>query len=111
MSNTPLADAEREEFEMLLPWYATGRLGPSDRARVEAYLAIHPEMARQIDLVRAERDETVAANEALGWPSAAATERLMAALPTARPGWGALRALQGGRRPAPYAGPRSRPRC
>jgi anti-sigma factor RsiW len=94
MSSTPLADSEREEIEMLLPWYATGRLGPSDQARVEAYLAIHPEMARQLDLVRAERDEAVAGNEALGWPSAAATERLMAALPTARPGRGPLQALR-----------------
>jgi anti-sigma factor RsiW len=96
MSNTPLTEAEREEIEMLLPWYATGKLDPSDRARVEAYLAAHPEVARQLELVRAERDEAVTGNEALGWPSAAATERLMASLPAARPGWGGLRALRGG---------------
>ena len=77
---------------MLLPWYITERLDPSDRAKVEAYLAAHPDVARQLDLVRAERHETVAGNEALGWPSAAATERLMATLPAARPGWSALRA-------------------
>jgi anti-sigma factor RsiW len=94
MSDTPLADAEREEIEMLLPWYITGKLDRSDRAKVEAYLAAHPEVARQLDLVRADQHETVAGNEALGWPSAAATERLMAALP--RPGWGALRTLRGG---------------
>jgi anti-sigma factor RsiW len=96
MTNTPPADAEREEIEMLMPWYVTGKLDPSDRARVEAYLAAHPEVARQLDLARAERDEAVAANEALGWPSPAATERLMASLPAARPGARALRALRGG---------------
>jgi anti-sigma factor RsiW len=96
MSATSLAEAEREEIEMLLPWYVTGKLDPSDRAKVEAYLAAHPEFAGQLDLVRAERDETTVANEALGWPSAAATERLMAALPAGRPGSRALRALRGG---------------
>ena len=96
MSATPLADAEREEIEMLLPWYVTDRLDPSDRAKVEAYLATHPDVAHQLDLVREERHETVAGNEALGWPSAAATERLMATLPAAHPGRGALRALKGG---------------
>jgi hypothetical protein len=95
MSDPPLADSEREEIEMLLPWYVTGKLDPSDRAKVEAYLAAHPDVARQLDLVRAERRETAAANEALGWPSTGAAERLMAALPAARPGWSALRALRG----------------
>src|SRR5262245_62093995 len=96
MSDTPLTDSEREEIEMLLPWYVTGKLDPSDHAKVEAYLAAHPDVARQLDLVRAERHETVAANEALGWPSAGATERLMAGLPAARPGWSALRMLRDG---------------
>lgn len=80
---------------MLLPWYVTGRLDPADLVRVEAYLAAHPHVARQLDLARSERDETVAANEALGFPPAAATERLMATLPAARPGWAALRAVKG----------------
>ena len=95
MNAQSVEDAEREEIEMLLPWYVTGRLDPADLAKVEAYLAAHPEVARQLELARAERDETVAANEALGFPSAAATERLMAALPAARPGWAALRAVRG----------------
>jgi anti-sigma factor RsiW len=96
MTGMSRADAEREEIEMLLPWYATGKLDASDRARVEGYLATHPEVARQLDLVRAEREEAVAGNEALGWPSAAATERLMVLLPAARPGLRAMRMLQGG---------------
>ena len=95
MNAQSVEDAEREEIEMLLPWYVTGRLDPADLAKVEAYLAAHPEVARQLDLARAEQDETVAANEALGFPPAAATERIMAALPAARPGWAALRAVRG----------------
>jgi anti-sigma factor RsiW len=90
------AEIEREEIEMLLPWYVTGKLDPADLAKVEAYLAAHPETARQLDLVRAERDATVTANEALGWPAAGATERLMATLPKPSPGQGALRAVRSG---------------
>jgi anti-sigma factor RsiW len=95
MNAQSVEDAEREEIEMLLPWYITGRLDPADLVKVEAYLATHPQVARQLDLARSERDETVAANEALGFPPAGATERLMAALPAARPGWAALRAVKG----------------
>ena len=51
---------------MLLPWYVTGRLDRADAARVESYLARHPQIAAQLDLIRAEREETVMANEALG---------------------------------------------
>ena len=98
MSEPSRKDIEREEVEMLLPWYVTGRLDTADLAKVEAYLAAHPEVARQLDLARAERDETVAANQALGLPSAAATARLMESLPAARPGWAAMRALRGGLR-------------
>jgi anti-sigma factor RsiW len=96
MSEPSRRDIEREEIEMLLPWYVTGRLDAADLAKMEAYLAAHPEVARQLDLARTERDETVAANEALGLPSAGATARLMASLPAARPGWAAMRALRGG---------------
>ena len=96
MSEPSRRDIEREEMEMLLPWYVTGRLDAADLAKMEAYLARHPEVARQLDLARSERDETVAANEALGLPSAAATARLMSSLPAARPGWAAMRALRGG---------------
>lgn len=100
MSEPSLKEVEREEIEMLLPWYITGRLDAADTAKVEAYLAVHPHVARQLDLVRAERDEAVAVNEALGFPPAAATERLIASLPAARPGarpgWAALRTVRSG---------------
>jgi hypothetical protein len=96
MNAQSLEDAEREEIEMLLPWYVTGRLDAADAAKVEAYLAAHPRVARQLDLARAERDETVARNESLGFPSPGATARLMASLPAARPGRAALRAVRSG---------------
>jgi hypothetical protein len=86
MSNQTAEEIEREEIEMLLPWYATGRLERDDAARVERYLARHPALSAQLDLIRAEREETVQANEALGRPSAAALDRLMASLPAAKPG-------------------------
>jgi anti-sigma factor RsiW len=90
-----LEEMEREEIEMLLPWYVTGRLDPGDAAKVEAYVAAHPDVARQLDLVRSEREETVAANEALGTPSVGATARVMAAaLTAATPLESAWRALQ-----------------
>jgi anti-sigma factor RsiW len=93
MSATRNDETEREEIEMLLPWYVTGRLEPGETAKVEAYLARHPELALQLDLVRAERAETVAANEALAAPSVAVTERVLASLPSAGPAAAVQRAL------------------
>jgi hypothetical protein len=81
MTEQTAEEMERAEIEMLLPWYATGRLSRADMARVESYLARNPQVARQLDLVRDEQEQTVAANEASGWPSAGALDRLMAALP------------------------------
>jgi anti-sigma factor RsiW len=85
MSDDTTAAAEREEIEMLLPWYVSGRLDAADRARVEGYLARDAGLRHQLDLVRAERQEVIAANEALRTPSAGALDRLMASLPPRRP--------------------------
>jgi anti-sigma factor RsiW len=79
------ADVEREEIEKLLPWYVTGTLDCAERAKVESYLAGSPHARTQLDLIRAEREQAVFANEALGSPSAGALDRLMASLPTPRP--------------------------
>jgi len=70
--------AERDEIEMLLPWYVTGTLSDDDRVRVERYLADHPEAAQQLELIREEQDETVAVNEALGTMPAGALDKLLA---------------------------------
>ncbi|MEJ2118668.1 MAG: hypothetical protein P8Y36_12570 [Alphaproteobacteria bacterium] len=84
MTNEQLPDnhpAEApDEIETLLPWYVEGTLGAETVARVEAYLAAHPEMQRALALIAEERHETIAANECLSVPSAAARDRLMAAL-------------------------------
>lgn len=71
-------DREREDIEMLLPWYENGTLAPEEMQRVEAYLARHPELRSQIGLIREEMAETVVANESLGMPGSAARDRLMA---------------------------------
>jgi len=71
---------ERSEIELLLPWYVTGRLDAADRTRVEAFLAAHPDMKRQLALVRAEQAQSTYANEALGPPSPGALDRVMASI-------------------------------
>lgn len=83
-------DVEREEIEKLLPWYVTGRLDHGDTIKVESYLRQHPHMLAHLDLIRAEREEIIGANEALGSPPAGIGDRLMAALPQTR-AQGALR--------------------
>jgi len=77
-------DVEREDIEKLLPWYVTGRLGRADTSKVESYLSEHPDVLAQLDLIRAERQETVHANEVIGWPSSGMRDRLMASLPPTR---------------------------
>ena len=44
MTDTIEKFSEREEIEMLLPWYESGTLDPADFKRVERYLAAHPEI-------------------------------------------------------------------
>ena len=100
MSEDESAIGEREEIEMLLPWYVGGTLAADDRGRVERYLADHPELRHQLELIREEQHETVTANEALPTPPAGALERLTASLPQGRAGllerlrqsesWGAI---------------------
>lgn len=85
MNEQTAEEMEREEIEMLLPWYQTGRLTGADAARVEGYLARHPHVAEQLGMIREEQEETVAVNEALGSPSARAIDRLVASLPAAGP--------------------------
>ena len=79
--NDTVADAEREEIEKLLPWYVMGTLTGDDMTRVETFLARHPDLLHQLDLIRAEREQTVGANEALASPSDGMLRRLMNALP------------------------------
>ena len=70
---------EIDAIEELLPWYAAGTLDPVEAKRVEEELARRPELRASLDLVREDRDETIALNEALGAPSPAAWARVLAA--------------------------------
>lgn len=72
---------EREEIEMLLPWYVTGRLDASDRARVAAWLARDAGLARQLALIEEERQESIGASERVALPGRALTASVMEALP------------------------------
>ena len=74
--------SESEEIEALMPWYVSGKLDANSRARVERYLEAHPERRTHLDLVREERDATVAANEAIALPGAEALDRLRASIGT-----------------------------
>lgn len=62
---------------MLLPWYVTGRLDQADVTRVEAYLARHPEMRMQFELIREEQSGATAVNEAIVPSRSMTIERLM----------------------------------
>jgi anti-sigma factor RsiW len=85
MNKSTTQDQEREEIEMLLPWYATGKLAPADRHRVETYLATDPSAVLALNRVRAERLQTIAANEALACPSTDPFEGLARSAPPRRP--------------------------
>jgi len=55
-------ETKREEVEKLLPFYVTGRIDHADAQEIGDYLEHHPDVARELDLARAERDSAVAAN-------------------------------------------------
>ncbi|MEL6872754.1 MAG: hypothetical protein AAFO62_08170, partial [Pseudomonadota bacterium] len=70
--------SEREEVELLLPWYHMGTLDDADRARVERYLEAHPDMRAQIALIEDERLANAALNDRIDVPSALTVDRLLA---------------------------------
>jgi anti-sigma-K factor RskA len=69
-----------DDIEALLPWYAAGTLDAQEADQVEAALAADAEPVERLDLVRAEMTETIVLNEALGVPSARASEKLFSAI-------------------------------
>lgn len=77
MSTQETVPGERANIELLLPWYATGRLDAAERARIEAALDRDPELRRQLEIIRDEVAETIAVNEALGSPSPGSLDRIM----------------------------------
>jgi anti-sigma-K factor RskA len=73
-------DSEREDIEMLLPWYVMGRLDAEDVARVEAALARDPGLQRQLQLIRDEHEQSRQGNEAIAERPARNVERLLGAV-------------------------------
>lgn len=76
--------SERDEIEALLPWYVAGRLDEADHARVERYLAEHPDIAGHVALAREERDAAIAGNEEILPPGRASLDRLRASMASAQ---------------------------
>ncbi len=96
MSGYETMNNEREEIELLLPWYETGRLSAEDMRRVETYLAGDTELRNRLELVREESAEVIFANERVGMPSHEARERLMARIAAEGSGARRMSAAPGG---------------
>ena len=75
-----MLEDDPSEIELLLPWYAAGRLNARDTRRVEEELARDPALARQYAVIREEYAETIALNESLGAPSGLAMQKLFAGI-------------------------------
>ena len=80
MSDTALKNGHDEDMELLLPWYATGKLSDSEKHQVEAWLEGNPQAQSHLEIVREEMALTIETNESLGVASAGSLHRLMAAV-------------------------------
>lgn len=80
MTTTPLTNVEREEIEMLLPWFVTGKLDAADRAKVEAAMERDPSLKRQVDIAGEELDVTFKANDTVALPRTLSVEAGMKAV-------------------------------
>jgi hypothetical protein len=78
MSDKPEPEDAMRAIEELLPWYAAGTLGAAATKRVEDALAREPRLRSSLQLVRADRDETITLNEELGAPGPQAWARVLA---------------------------------
>lgn len=77
-----------DDFEALLPWRVTGKLDPSETARLDAALRTDARLRALLALAEEDREATVEVNESLGAPSPAAWDRIaavVAAEPRPRP--------------------------
>jgi len=80
MSETALKNGHDEAMELLLPWYATGKLSDSEKRQVEAWLDGNPQAQSHLEIVREEMALTIESNENLGVAGAGALHRLIAAI-------------------------------
>lgn len=77
-----------DDIDLLLPWYATGKLSPAETKRVEEALARDPTLVERLALTRDEMDEAVGLAESIPAPSPRARDRVfdrIAAMEEARP--------------------------
>lgn len=81
MTRTDEAPDPREEIEMLLPWYVTGKLDTDDRQRVDVALAADAGLRARLELLREERAEAIGANEAIGAPRPIDVGKIIKATP------------------------------
>ena len=92
--NTKHESARRDEVEMMLPFYVTGQLDHAEANEIDEYLKHHPDVARQLDLIRAERESTAASNAIYASRPARSFDRVAAmigktpAQPARSAGWG-----------------------
>jgi anti-sigma factor RsiW len=84
MTNESEILSEANEIAALLPWYVTGKISSAERAKVEAFMASHPEARKQLAVAREEADIIFAADAELQVPHAA-LDKLKASL-AASPG-------------------------
>ena len=68
MTNETEILSEADEFEALLPWYVSGKISAADKAKVDAYVAAHPEVRSHLVLARDEADDIFAANAQIEAP-------------------------------------------
>jgi hypothetical protein len=86
--------ARRDEVEMMLPFYVTGQLNHAEANEIDDYLKHHPDVALQLDLIRAERESTAASNAIYASRPARSFDRVAAmigkdsAQPARSAGWG-----------------------
>jgi hypothetical protein len=92
--DTKHESARRDEVEMMLPFYVTGQLDHAEANEIDDYLKHHPDVARQLDLIRAERESTAASNAIYASRPARSFDRVAAmigktpAQPVRSAGWG-----------------------
>jgi hypothetical protein len=76
---SPLSEKEREELEMLMPWYVNGTLDRESADRIETALRGDAALARSLAMLREDREAVVALAEA-DEPPASMEARFLAQL-------------------------------
>jgi anti-sigma factor RsiW len=80
MKTTTQSDQEPSDIEAMLPWYATGRIKPADKALIDKALASDPELARRLEIVREEVGAVADLHDKLPGASPRALNKIMAGI-------------------------------